>query len=186
MKTYLLISLKYHWFFLLTILLSHYDDMACCMVTRCYDYNQMWKLTIITWVILNWTSQFCKPKYSYTIWFIAKTQKTLKIPNEFQWKTKYVFWQNYFLHMWHAPKVRHFEPIEHNYFVKWLKTWVLCLVTLSFKISKLWYFCMIWFFIKFIQWTCIFIEGGMFLLYKKFEINCMTLCIPFDPFSLKV
>jgi hypothetical protein len=24
-----------------------------------------------------------------------------------------------------------------------------------------------------------FIEGGMFLLYKIFEINCMTLCIPF-------
>jgi hypothetical protein len=34
------------------------------------------------------------------------------------------------------------------------------------------------FFIKSIQWICIFIAGGTFLLYKKFEINYMTLCIP--------
>jgi hypothetical protein len=27
------------------------------------------------------------------------------------------------------------------------------------------------FFIKFIQWICTFIEGGTFLLYKKFEIK---------------
>jgi hypothetical protein len=33
---------------------------------------------------------------------------------------------------------------------------------------------------KFIQWTCIFIEEGMFLLYKKIEISCMILCFPFD------
>jgi hypothetical protein len=37
-------------------------------------------------------------------------------------------------------------------------------------------------FIKFIQWTCTFIEGGMVLLYKKIEINCMVLCLPFDLF----
>jgi hypothetical protein len=42
---------------------------------------------------------------------------------------------------------------------------------------------MIWFFIKFIQWTCTFIEGGMFLLYKNFEIDCMILCLPFDYFK---
>jgi hypothetical protein len=130
-------------------LFSHYDDMACCVVKRCCDYNQMWKLTTITWVILNWTSQFCKPKYSYTIWFIVKNTKNLKNPKmSFNGQQKYVFWQDYFLHMWHAPKVRHFEPIEHNCFVKWLKTWVLCFEALSFKFSKLWHFCMIWFFIK--------------------------------------
>jgi hypothetical protein len=38
----------------------------------------------------------------------------------------------------------------------------------------------IWFFIKFIQWTCTFIKGGMFLFYTKFEINCMSLCMHFD------
>jgi hypothetical protein len=32
---------------------------------------------------------------------------------------------------------------------------------------------------------CTFIEGGMFLLYKKFEINCMTLNIPFDSLKQK-
>jgi hypothetical protein len=44
---------------------------------------------------------------------------------------------------------------------------------------------MIWFFIKFIQWTCAFIEGGKFLLYKKIGINCMILCIPFDSLKKK-
>jgi hypothetical protein len=39
---------------------------------------------------------------------------------------------------------------------------------------KLWSFCMIWFFIKFIHWTCTFIKEAMFLLYKVFEINCKT------------
>jgi hypothetical protein len=51
--------------------------------------------------------------------------------------------------------------------------------------SSFWNFCMIWFFIKFIQWTCTFIKRGMFLLYKKIEINYMTLCIPFDYFFRK-
>jgi hypothetical protein len=98
----------------------------------------------------------------------------------------WTFWQDYFLHMWHAHKARHFEPIEHNFLVKWLKIWVLYLVALSFKISKLWHFCLIFFFIKFIQWTCTFIEWGMLLLNKKFEINSMTLCIPFASFKIKV
>jgi hypothetical protein len=31
-----------------------------------------------------------------------------------------------------------------------------------------------------------FIEEGMFVLCKKFEINCMTLCIPFDSRKKKV
>jgi hypothetical protein len=39
---------------------------------------------------------------------------------------------------------------------------------------------MIWFFIKFMQSTCTFIERPMFFLYKKLEINCMILCLPFD------
>jgi len=68
---------------------------------------------------------------------------------------------------------------------KWFKKWVLCLVALSFKISRLWNFWMLWFFIKFIQGTCIFIEGGMFLLYKKFEIKCMILCLLFYYLFLK-
>jgi hypothetical protein len=63
---------------------------------------------------------------------------------------------------------------------------VLCFITLFFKISKLSHFFMIWFFIKFIQWTCILKERGFFLLYKKIEINCMTLCIPFNSFKKSV
>jgi hypothetical protein len=31
-----------------------------------------------------------------------------------------------------------------------------------------------------------FHRKGMLLLYKKFEINCMTLCIPFDTFKKSV
>jgi hypothetical protein len=45
---------------------------------------------------------------------------------------------------------------------------------------------MIWFFIKFIQWTCTFIEGGILFLYKKIEINCMILCLPFDYFFFQM
>jgi hypothetical protein len=33
--------------------------------------------------------------------------------------------------------------------------------------------------------TCTYIKGGMFLLYKKIEINCMILCFPFDYIFLK-
>jgi hypothetical protein len=33
-------------------------------------------------------------------WFIAKNAKNpRKSQNEFQWMTKHVFWQDYFLHM---------------------------------------------------------------------------------------
>jgi hypothetical protein len=127
---------------------------------------QWWVLTFIhncVWIFL----------------FIAKNEKSGKSQNEFQWTTKHVFWQDYFLHIWPACKARHFE---HNFSIKWLKYWVYCLVALFFKISKLWKKFMIWFFIRFIQWTCIFIARGMFLLYKKIEINCMTLCILFYSF----
>jgi hypothetical protein len=41
------------------------------------------------------------------------------------------------------------------------------------------------FFIKLIQQTCIFIKKDMFLLYKKFEINYMILCITFYYFLKK-
>jgi hypothetical protein len=44
----------------------------------------------------------------------------------------------------------------------------------NFKIN---FFLWFGFFIKFTQWTCIFIEGDMFLLYKKFEIVRMILNI---------
>jgi hypothetical protein len=30
-----------------------------------------------------------------------------------------IFWQDYFLHMGFTSKARHFEPIEHNLFIKW-------------------------------------------------------------------
>jgi hypothetical protein len=30
-----------------------------------------------------------------------------------------MFWQDYFLQMWYVCKIRHFELIEHNYFIKW-------------------------------------------------------------------
>jgi hypothetical protein len=113
----------------------------------------------------------------WIFWFTVRNiENPKKSQNEFQWTTKHVFWQNYFLYMWIAPKATHFEPIEQCFLVKW----VLCLTSLSFKLLELWHFCMIWFFIKFIQQTCIFIEQGMFLLYTKFEINCMILCISFD------
>jgi hypothetical protein len=121
----------------------------------------------------------------WIFWFNAINVKNpQKSQNEFQWTTKHGFWQDYFLYMWPTSKARHFEPIEHIFFIKWFKKWVLSLVALSFKISRFWNwkFSFIWFFIKFIQWTCNFIEGGMFLLYKKIEINYMTLCIPFDSF----
>jgi hypothetical protein len=107
----------------------------------------------------------------WIFWFIFRNvNNPKKSQNECQWTTKHVFWQDYFLHIWFAPIARHFEPVEHDCFVKWLKKWVLCLAAFSFEISKLWHFCMIWFFIKLIQWTCTFIEGGMFLLYKKLKL----------------
>ncbi len=88
-------------------------------------------------------------------------------------------------HLMNSYSFNIIQPIEHYFFIKWFLKWVLCLVALSFKISRLWNCWMIWFFIKFIQWTYIFIEGDIFLLYKKFEINCMTLCLPFDYFKKK-
>jgi len=119
--------------------------------------------------------------YVWIFWFIARNAKNhKKFPKWVSMDNQTCFLQDYFLHMWLALKTRHFE---HNFFVKWLKYWIFCFVALFFKISKLWKFCMIWFFISFIQWTCTFIKGGMVLLYKKIEINCMTLCIPFN--SLK-
>jgi hypothetical protein len=42
-----------------------------------------------------------------------------KIQSEFQRTTKHVFWQDYFMHMWPTSKARHFELIEHNFFMKW-------------------------------------------------------------------
>jgi hypothetical protein len=42
-----------------------------------------------------------------------------KSQNEFQWTTKHVFWQDYFLHMRLASKAKYFKPIEHNFFIKW-------------------------------------------------------------------
>jgi len=103
----------------------------------------------------------------------------------FHWTTKHVFWQDYFLHMWPASKAKHFEPIEHKFLIKWFLKWIFCLAAFFFKLSRLRNFCMIWFFIKFIQWKCNFIERGMFLLHKKIEINCSTLCIPFDSLKKK-
>ncbi len=65
----------------------------------------------------------------WIFWFVARNVENLKrFQNVFQWTTKHVFGQDNFLHMWPTLKARHFEPIEHNFFVKWLKKWVLCLV----------------------------------------------------------
>jgi hypothetical protein len=121
--------------------------------------------------------------YVWIFLFIARNAKSRKFQNEFQRTTKHVFWQDYFLHIWTTCKARHFE---HIVLVKWLKYWIFCLIALFFKISKLWKEIMIWFFIRFNQWTCIFIGRGMLLLYKKIEIDCMTLCIPFDSFKKNV
>jgi len=97
-----------------------------------------------------------------SFWFNARNiENPQKFQDEFQWTTKYGFWQDYVLHMWLASTAKHFEPIEHYFFIKWFKKWILCLaMALSFKILKLWIFCTIWFFIKFIQWICTFIEGA--------------------------
>jgi hypothetical protein len=65
-----------------------------------------------------------------------KWKKILK-KNKFSMSLiKQIFWQDYFLHMWLAPKTKHFEFIEHNVFAKWFLKWVCCLATLSFKILK--------------------------------------------------
>ncbi len=122
----------------------------------------------------------------WIFWFNARNEKNpRKSQNEFQWTTKHVFWQDYFLHMWLASKARHFKPIEHFLIYQMvLKTSHLpCSPFLqNLKTLK---FYMIWFFIKFIQWMCTFIKGDTFLLYKKFKINCMTLCILFNLFIFK-
>jgi len=105
-----------------------------------------------------------------TFWFTANNVKNPRKSQfmSFNWQPN-IFWQYYFLHMCDAPKIRHFEPIEHNFWVKWFKKWVFCLAAFSCKISRFWNFCMNWFLIKFIQWTCNFIEGGIFLLYKSLK-----------------
>jgi hypothetical protein len=77
------------------------------------------------------------------LFIVRNIKNPRKSQNRFQWITKHVFWQDYFLHIWYARKAKHFEPIEHNCFVQWLKKWDLCLATLSFKISRLWHF--VWF-----------------------------------------
>jgi hypothetical protein len=71
--------------------------------------------------------------------FIAKNVKSFKkSQNEFQWITKHVFWQVYFLHMWFASKVRHFEPNEHNFLsmVKKMRPLPCSLFVQNFKILK--------------------------------------------------
>jgi len=126
--------------------------------------------------------------HSYIIvneYFDLMLEMQKKSQNEFQWIIKHVFWQYYFLHMWPTSKTKHFWTHLTFFFIKWFKKWILCLVAFFFKISKLLNFCMIWFFIEFIQWTWTFIESDMFLLYKFFEINCMILCIPFDSLKKK-
>jgi hypothetical protein len=118
----------------------------------------MWHLWFLT-CIHNCVSIF---------WFIVKNEKNAKNPKMiFNGQTKHVFWQDYFMHMWLAPKARHFEPIEHHCFAKWLKKWIHCLMALSFKISRFWNFCMIWVFIKFTQWTCIFIRKRHVFVVQK-------------------
>jgi hypothetical protein len=76
--------------------------------------------------------------YAWIFWFIARNAK---IPwnsqNEFQWTTKHVFCKDYFLYMWPTPQVGDFEPIEHNFFIKWLRKSVLFLAALSFKFKTL-------------------------------------------------
>jgi hypothetical protein len=78
-------------------------------------------------------------------WFATKNAKNLKILKKKSFNEFYLtyFWQDYFLHMWLAPKAKHFEPIGHNVFAKWVFKWVFCLPTISFKISKFWNF--VWF-----------------------------------------
>jgi hypothetical protein len=38
--------------------------------------------------------------------------------------------------MWPTSKAKHFEPIEHYFFIKWFFKWILCLSAFSFTYSK--------------------------------------------------
>jgi hypothetical protein len=122
----------------------------------------------------------------WIFWFIAKNVKNPKDSrNEFQWTIKHFFGKIIFctcdLHL----KLNILNPLNIIFLSKWFFKWVFCLVTLSFKISRLWHFCMIWIFIKFIQWTCTSIEKDIFLLYKSLKLIVWLLCIPFDSFLKK-
>jgi hypothetical protein len=102
-------------------------------------------------------------------------QKILKNPKmSFNRQPNMFYWQDYFLHMWPTTKVRHFEPIEHNCFAKWFFKKVFVI-----KKKRLRNFSMFWFFIKITQWNTYFHKKEHVFFYKKFKINCMTLCIPF-------
>jgi hypothetical protein len=43
---------------------------------------------------------------------LVYSQKHKKSQNEFQWTTKHVFWQDYFVHMWLDPKLNFLNPLN--------------------------------------------------------------------------
>ncbi len=58
-------------------------------------------------------------EYIIVYQYFGLQPKHRKSQNEFQWTTKHVFQQDYFLHMQLALKAKHFEFIEYNFFAKW-------------------------------------------------------------------
>jgi len=116
--------------------------------------------------------------YVSIFWFITKNAKNPKMgfngqPNMFFGK---IISCTCDLHL--KPNI--LNPLNFIFWSNGFKNESFDLHPFPSKFQRLWNFCMIWFFMKFIQWTCTLIEGGMFLLYKKFEFNCMISCIPFD------
>jgi hypothetical protein len=109
-----------------------------------------------------------------------------KVPKILKWismDNKTCFLVIIFLHMWSAFEAKHFESIEYNFLVKWFTKWVLCFVALSFKIFKTLRFLYDSIFHQVYPMNMYFHKRGHFLLYKRFEVNCIILCIPFN--SLK-
>jgi hypothetical protein len=61
---------------------------------------------------------------------------------------KHVFSHYYFLHMWHASKGSNFEPNGNKKVAKLFSKGIISFVAVCFKISRLWNFYVILFFIK--------------------------------------
>jgi hypothetical protein len=118
----------------------------------------------------------------WIFWFITKNiENPKKIQNKFQQITKHVFWQDNILHMWLAPKARHFEPIEHNYFCQMVKILNPLLCNPFFQNFKTLKF--VWLgFHQVHPMNIYFHKWGHVFVVQKFEINCMTLCIFFYSF----
>jgi hypothetical protein len=129
--------------------------------------------------MLWWWFFICVHNYVSIFWFIAINAKNSKMslngqPNRFSSKTISCTCDLHLklnilnpLNICFCQMFKKMNPLPYNLLLQNFKTWN---------------FYMIWVFVKFTQWTCTFIKGDMFLLYKFFEINYVTLCIPLITF----